>query len=427
MDSKQLIKDWIQYLKNNQIVALQSDPKSGKLKYNRPVSADDITKFLETKTDYSADEISYVIDQVISKKGSTPDTSDNKTFPPPAPSTPAPSQPSQDSKDNFMGNRIESPMPKRKYNYDDVTDIEPKYKTTDTTPRALPAPRKREKDNELLRLKEAIRDKSGPTLDEKDVEEVFKILSSIKRKKQSDQSGDTTQSTPRAPKSDETKVEEINKIKRLVRDSFSTSQRKALWRALSVPITEAQISKNDINAVFKNATDERSTPSSVTGKARNAAGQIYSGLKKQNIDVSDLQQAWKNAGYPDDTRDIEKILIDHGFSKGEIKRVYSNIFQDGGIDHEDDEVSSPAVEKIAKFIRDNGYADTIKSFLETEFGKDIGTDKSSWFSNKIDTFKKKFTTENVRQVFVDIIKEERTDRMLRIKNIDKSQLGRSRK
>jgi hypothetical protein len=44
---KKLEKNWIQYLKNSQIVKMQSDPETGKLAYKRSVKLDDVTHFLQ--------------------------------------------------------------------------------------------------------------------------------------------------------------------------------------------------------------------------------------------------------------------------------------------------------------------------------------------------------------------------------------------
>lgn len=66
-----LVKPWIDYLKNNQIVALQSDLNTGALKYKRSVTTDDLKKFLHINTEYTQAEINSAIDQVVGDQQNT--------------------------------------------------------------------------------------------------------------------------------------------------------------------------------------------------------------------------------------------------------------------------------------------------------------------------------------------------------------------
>ena len=56
---------WIQYLKNNRIVEMKSDPVSGRLVYRRPVRVDDVAAFLILKVDIEEDEIQRVIERTV--------------------------------------------------------------------------------------------------------------------------------------------------------------------------------------------------------------------------------------------------------------------------------------------------------------------------------------------------------------------------
>ena len=77
-----LLKNWIQYLKDSRIVAMQSDPKTGKLKYKRPVRAEDIHRFLDSTGEFNDEEILAAINAVASKK--------SPEEPPEAPQAPQP-------------------------------------------------------------------------------------------------------------------------------------------------------------------------------------------------------------------------------------------------------------------------------------------------------------------------------------------------
>ena len=61
-------------------------------------------------------------------------------------------------------------------------------------------------------------------------------------------------------------------------------------------INEVQINPADAKSVFRTAAELKNKPSGL--------GKIFKGLRKDKIDVNDLQQAWKDEGYPDDTDDL---------------------------------------------------------------------------------------------------------------------------
>lgn len=172
-------------------------------------------------------------------------------------------------------------------------------------------------------------------------------------------------------------------------------------------ITETQINKADVKAVFKAAAGSRENQ----GLFRNT----IPGFRKDSINVQDLQQAWKEQGFPDDLRDIERILKSQGFDKKEINKVFSEVFGKDGKSY-DTPASSPTIQKIADYAIENNIAQDIIEFLESEYGL---TESHS--------FTGKALVEDIREIFTAIVSEERTARSRLIRTQDKTQLGRNRK
>ncbi len=172
-------------------------------------------------------------------------------------------------------------------------------------------------------------------------------------------------------------------------------------------LTESQINPPDVKAIFKGATDLRNKPSGF--------GRVFKSLRKDKIELSDLQQAWKDDGFSDDTRDIKRILLSHGFKEDEIKKVFSEVFGKSDSDKGYQEpVASGPILKIAEYAKKNGLADSLIAFMEQEFAEELGTGK-------------KATTEDIRQIFTRILQEERPNRHLLIREQEKTQFGRKRK
>lgn len=131
-----LTRNWIQYLKNNQIVALQSNPKTGALNYKRQPTVTDLTNFL--RKDFDEDQILDAIQTVMAGKDTDGDdetTTGGELAP----------QGSRDLSTFTPGKRydgIDGPQPStpprgKKYNTDDAEDakysqrgVQP-YKGTD--------------------------------------------------------------------------------------------------------------------------------------------------------------------------------------------------------------------------------------------------------------------------------------------------------
>lgn len=173
-------------------------------------------------------------------------------------------------------------------------------------------------------------------------------------------------------------------------------------------LNESQINPGDAKAIFKSAASSREKPSGF--------GRIFKGLRKDKVELSDLQQAWQSEGYPDDTRDISAILVDHGFDKKEIKKVFSEVFGKGDTeDGYEEPVASETIQKIAKYAKDNEFADELKAFLSKEYG----------FTESIDYGKA--MVEDVRAIFTAMVNEERTGRTALIRKHEREYLGRSKK
>ena len=172
-------------------------------------------------------------------------------------------------------------------------------------------------------------------------------------------------------------------------------------------INESQINAPDVKAIFKGVTDLRNNPTGF--------GRMFKRLRKDKIELSDLQQAWKEDGFSDDTRDINRILLANGFDKAEIKKVFAEVF--GKSDTEagyEAPVASPIINKIAEYAKKNGLTDSLIAFMEQEFADELGTGK-------------KATTEDIRHIFTRILEEDRPNRHLLIKEQEKTQFGRKRK
>lgn len=201
VDSKQLTREWIRFLKNNQI-AVSSKDTPGRLDYKRKVSSEDLSRFLEVKTDFSEEDISNAIHMALAKKaqGAAP-----KKLQKPNSGAIAVRPPEKMAPPQIQGTK---PPPKKRFSKDGATDIE--YRD----------------------INEALVDDTGYTLDEDDVELIFSILTSKVPSTPKSRSNSPVK-PQQSPEENETKkFEELNKLRRLIRETLTTAQRKALWRAL---------------------------------------------------------------------------------------------------------------------------------------------------------------------------------------------------
>lgn len=175
-------------------------------------------------------------------------------------------------------------------------------------------------------------------------------------------------------------------------------------------INEAEVSKHDLKAIFNIAADLRDKPQSKWDKFLRKSA-------KDKIEVSDLQQAWQEAGYPDDIRDIESILKDFGFDKKEINKVFASAF---GAGEEGKEYSSPlaslAITKIAEYAKEAGLTQDLIAFMQKTYG-----------FNESQQFEGKAVVEDVRKIFTAIVQEERYALPEMKRQAEIKQLGRNKK
>lgn len=170
----------------------------------------------------------------------------------------------------------------------------------------------------------------------------------------------------------------------------------------------SEISKADAKAVFRDAAKTRANP---TGMSR-----FLPGLKKDKIEVTDLQKAWASAGFPDDTRDISNILLKHGFDKKEVKKIFDNVFGADENGETDAPTSSPTITKIAEYAKKNGIDKELAAFMKDEYQFQESYEVS-----------KKLVVEDIRQIFTAIVQEERTARVGLLREYENEQLGRRKK
>ncbi len=450
-----LVKNWIQYLKNNRIVDLQSDPNTGKLKYRKPVTTEVLFKFLENESNFDETTIRSAIESVLSKgtqgevppsnrigpeksqtkpsdddvtdveytdiprkqkPGALPSPSAPKTGQKPEPPKPGPYNPPRrpvSPADTEAATRqyYANKRGENEKNKSEEKPLKPRYKMK------IAAPGQKSR---LVHkgLNEAFVDNPDQTVDERQVEEIFNTLWSQQTTEPAGGTN-TSRSAPVAPTAADTRTKregEFRKLKKLIRDVMTPAQRKSLWRALGDPnaITEAAVNRSDVRDLFRAASTLRSE-SGIMGK-------IFKGLKKPTIDVADLQQAWRDDGFPDDSRDIQGILKNKfGFSDSEIKKVFNKVY--GTKDGEEDLMvskTSPAIQKIADYANQNGLGDALREFLLSEFGEELGLKKKPGLF-------KRMMSEEIRQVFELIVLEERSDRNRLLSQLEKNRLGRTRK
>jgi len=442
-DTKQLTRKWIAYLKRNWIVRKESDPKTGKLAYKRPVTSADLVHFLKAETDFDEETIYAAIEDSLHKAGDSPEpqagqADDQEENPQSQPE--APQQPQSTGLQTRPGEQSQQQTPKKKWNTDDAEDVdytehngdEPQHNSppqlhysnrpnarggkkagiVSQTPNAI---RKRASRALKKSLKEDFVD-NNVNLSEPVVENVFQLLQAKEQE---------AAQKKKAPPVD--KSTNANRIKELIKTGMSSAQRKMLWQALQdTSLTEEQISRAQAKKIFQGVIDNKE----------------YGRLKNKNLTINDLQKVWKDKGFPLDTQDIGDILKRVGFGDKEIHRVFDNVMG-GNADYDQDDDQdipqkpSPAVLKIAEYIQKNGLRDEIIAYMQQEFGEELKpappAEKEpglvgkamNWAKNKFG--KKQATVEEVREIFTAIVLEERTMRDECIKQVETTLLGRSRK
>ncbi len=196
IDTRTLTKTWIQYLKNNRIAELKSDPETGKINYKRKVTSQDVADFLEKNTDFGEEAISNAIHMVLTKKATS-------NAPPKVQNNPTPKEP---------GRNLST------WHHNEITPATPKSSKRDNSNATDVGYR------DVPKLREAFTDEEGYTLSEDEVELIFNMLTKS-------QGAPAAKSNPEPVSVD--KTQNLNRLKELVRYKMSGAQRKALWRALN--------------------------------------------------------------------------------------------------------------------------------------------------------------------------------------------------
>lgn len=439
-----LTRDWIQYLKNNQIAALQSDPKTGSINYKRPVTASDVIYFLQNSTDYDDDQINAAIDRVAGAQT----TQDHSV---PATQTPPPSTANNADNATAAPNNTTPNSTSKKYDTSNATDVEPRYGPKVALPggrRGLPAPaeqpaepqgaakrtggkvagqisqtpnaiRKRQaRANRKAALTEDFKDDPGPQLSEKQIEEIFKILS----KGSSASSGKDQSGRSSASQTDpqEVRADEINKIKKLIFTTMTVDQRKQLWDELKgATLSEAIIKKYEAEEVLKGIVNQNKT-----------------NYRQSKITMDQLKDAWQKAGYPLDTNEIGNMLRSLGYSDESIDQTFNSVLGDvdGAGDEDDDsndtesrqKSTSQAVTKIAAYIQKAGLTSEIVQFMQENFAEELQPKQSMWQKAKSigkNFFSKKPTNEDVKKIFTLMLDEN----INIIRRVENARLGRNKK
>lgn len=211
MATEQIIKKWIQYLKNNQIAALKSDPKTGQLQYRRPVTIQDLESFLELNSNFSREVITKAIRSVIASDDSPKQVS----------APPKLKQLGHDPNNiedidyrEVPNKRLAAPITVSKDEKKPHYKLKPSQGTT--KPRVA-----------YKGLREEFKDNKSAGLSEKDIEKIFSILFS----KQAPDVSKKSELTP--DELNNKKNEDMNKLRRAIRDVMTPQQRRTLWRALN--------------------------------------------------------------------------------------------------------------------------------------------------------------------------------------------------
>lgn len=260
---KPLTRDWIQFLKNNQIVSLKSDPKTGRLNYSRPVTSSDLIKFLLVKTDHSERDIKSAIrsvknngtgepgnDLAVPGQSSERGVSDWMHYGMSPGVRPNAGSDELTHEPNKLGNNPSqpdepSPAPgkptnKLKYDPNSVSDVDFREVPNEpNSPKGLPAPEKEEPTRKPRfkyrnkNIKEDIRDKQGEELSEKEIEAIFRKLATDAAGAADAEKAKKDAETPSDAEVQAKRDEDFRKMKRLIRDVMTDSQRKSLWRMLN--------------------------------------------------------------------------------------------------------------------------------------------------------------------------------------------------
>ena len=370
MKIRQLTKEWITYLKTNSIVELTPD-RSGNLIYRSQPTTDTLITFFDLKTDFDKEEYMSAMAAVLGKRfQSSTFYSDN-----------------QSSLGNNtvpqIGNKPQTGLSTWKH-----TEMRPGKRPTNRVANDA-------EDIEVKpkRINEAFKEPRTIQVKEDEVLEIFRMLVNGGVKVQQ--------------KKSTLDQESVNKLKSIIRNSLTPSQRKYLWQQLvSSDINEASLPKAAIKDIFSTAIDTRNN----TG-----LGKFSKLFRKNNITLQDLHAAWAaglyGEAYPRDSDDIKQILKSAGFSDKEIDKIFHLAL--GDINQ--DERAQGIVDRLVKVIADNNLQDLVRELLKTEFSNDIG---------KIN---EKLNYQQIKDIFAHSLAETRENRIHLVMSDDYSNLGRTRK
>lgn len=439
-----LTRDWIQYLKNNQIAALKSDPTSGKINYKRPVTTSDVVHFLQVKTTFGDAQINAAIDRVVgAHAGKNTSPSNVLSMQPPSGNGRHNSNTRPQHTPEPSGNTSSS----KKYDTSNATDVEPRFgprlalpsgRTGPPLPAETPpdkeppanvrtggkvkgqvsqtpnAIRKRQaRANRKAALNEDFKDDPGEQLSEKEIEEIFKLLSKgapTSAEKNQD-AADKTQNGKVDPQ--EVRKDELEKIKKLIFKTMTAEQRKQLWDELKgAKLTEAIIKKYEAEEIFKDIVNNSQFR-----------------YRQSNITMDQLKDAWQQAGYPLDTDEISEMLMGMGYDSASVNRVINSVTGEDNEDNEDgsndDNRSSAAVTKISAYIHKAGLTEEIMQFMQENFAEELKPKQSMWqkakgFANNLFG---KTTNEGVKKIFTLMLSEN----IDIIKRVEHARIGRNKK
>jgi hypothetical protein len=252
--NNRLTREWIQFLKNNHIVAVQSQP-DGSLRYRRDPNVGELFHFLELmgiKRGIIANAIATVVKQIPpeqnqrqnqpsnnAEKGNASPAATNKSF---SNQTGGP-QPGAvpTTNTNMPSNAGNTPIRPDTSAYSNVSKQMNKAATKSPgvrqqgggkqpgklsdDPRAVARRQATAAKKKNAPVTEAFKETEGMSVSEKQVEAVFKLVMHPET-----QPGNNQQSQdPSANK----KIQSLNKVKRFIRDNLEPGEVKALWRALT--------------------------------------------------------------------------------------------------------------------------------------------------------------------------------------------------
>lgn len=241
-DKKSLTRDWITYLKNNQIVELQSDPKTGKLTYKRPVTVADLRAFLDSRDDINDEVADQAITSVatprepgerafgqmanhLSGSNSAPSSTGGTTSQTPTGKVHT-ANPNNPNKQQAPGSGWPSgPAPTAPVANTQAPAPAPKPRGGKVSGQVSQTPNAIRKRNARAakRINEELEDEDNTEISERDVEGVFNQLVNA-----------VAEPVAQDPVSNlQGKEEELRKLKRLIRDQMNDQQRQSLWRALN--------------------------------------------------------------------------------------------------------------------------------------------------------------------------------------------------